>query len=99
MTTMERKQFYMNLSVTDAAYIAGLFDGEGCVTCKKKPTKRKDRKNKVYDQWYIRCELAMTDKMTVEWLHKTLGFGWCKAWSSGQQLPKQATFYLFSAIL
>ena len=78
MTTMERNKFYMNLTVTDAAYIAGLFDGEGCVTCKKKPTKRKDRKNKVYDQWYIRCELAMTDKMTVEWLHKTLGFGWCK---------------------
>ena len=78
MTTMERNKFYMNLSVTDAAYIAGLFDGEGCVTCKKKPTKRKDRKNKVYDQWYIRCELAMTDQLTVEWLHKTLGFGWCK---------------------
>ena len=36
MTTMERNKFYMNLSVTDAAYIAGLFDGEGCVTCKKK---------------------------------------------------------------
>ena len=78
MTMMERKLFYMNLSVTDMAYIAGLFDGEGCVTCKKKPTKRKDRKNKVYDQWYIRCELAMTDQLTVEWLHKTLGFGWCK---------------------
>ena len=78
MTTMERNKFYMNLSVTDAAYIAGLFDGEGCVTCKKKATKRKDRNNKVYDQWYIRCELAMTDQLTVEWLHKTLGFGWCK---------------------
>jgi hypothetical protein len=78
MTTMERNKFYMNLSVTDIAYIAGLFDGEGCVTCKEKPTKRKDRNNKVYNQWYIRCELTMTDKMTVEWLHKTLGFGWCK---------------------
>ena len=55
MTTMERKQFYMNLNVTDAAYIAGLFDGEGCVTCKKKPTKSTDRNNKVYNQWYIRC--------------------------------------------
>ena len=62
----------------DIAYIAGLFDGEGCVTCKEKLTKRKDRKNKVYKQWYIRCELAMTDKDTVGWLHNTLGFGWCK---------------------
>ena len=78
MTTMERNKFYMNLNINDIAYIAGLFDGEGCVTCKKKPTKRKDRKNKVYDQRYIRCELSMTDKTTVEWLHKTLGFGWCK---------------------
>ena len=39
----------------DIAYIAGLFDGEGCVTCKKKPTKRKDRKNKVYNH----CSLAV----------------------------------------
>jgi len=31
------------LTVAEIAYIAGLFDGEGCVTCKQKPTKRKDR--------------------------------------------------------
>ena len=78
MTTMERNKFYMNLNVSDVAYIAGLFDGEGCVTCKKKPTKRKDRNNKVYNQWYIRCELAMTDELVVKWLYHTLGFGWCK---------------------
>ena len=39
---------------------------------------RKDRNNKIYNQWYIRCELSMTDKDTVEWMHQTLGFGWCK---------------------
>tara|TARA_Y100001970_G_C14248209_1_gene869810 strand:- start:4644 stop:5072 length:429 start_codon:yes stop_codon:yes gene_type:complete len=66
------------MNTNELAYIAGLFDGEGCVTCKQKATKRKDRNNKVYNQWYIRCELAMTDKDTVEWMHKTLGFGWCK---------------------
>ena len=58
------------------AYIAGLFDGEGCVTCKKKPTKRKDRGGKVYNQWYIRCEIAMTDESVIKWLHEVLGFGW-----------------------
>jgi len=66
------------LQPSELAYIAGLFDGEGCVTCKKKATKRKDRNNKVYNQWYIRCELSMTDKDTVEWMHQTLNFGWCK---------------------
>ena len=49
------------MNVNDAAYIAGLFDGEGCVTCKQKPTKRHDRDGKVYNQWYIRCEISMTD--------------------------------------
>ena len=34
------------MEISTAAYIAGLFDGEGCVTCKKKPTKRADRKEK-----------------------------------------------------
>ena len=59
------------------AYIAGLFDGEGCVSCKKVKTKRKDRGGKVYNQWYIRCEISMTDKHIIEWIHETLGFGWC----------------------
>ena len=58
------------------AYIAGLFDGEGCVSCKKVKTKRKDRGGKIYNQWYIRCEIAMTDKHVIEWIHEMLGFGW-----------------------
>ena len=68
----------------EAAYIAGLFDGEGCVTCKQKPTKRKDRGGKVYKQWYIRCEISMTDKEIISWLHETLGFGW-----SGEKIYKK----------
>ena len=64
------------MQISEIAYIAGLFDGEGCITCKKKPTKRPDRKGKVYNQWYIRCEIAMTDKEVISWLHETLGFGW-----------------------
>ena len=38
------------ITIADIAYIAGLFDGEGCVTCKQKPTKRADRGGKVYKQ-------------------------------------------------
>ena len=64
------------MNTNDAAYIAGLFDGEGCVTCKQKKTKRADRGGKIYNQWYIRCEISMTDKAVIDWLHETLGFGW-----------------------
>ena len=67
-----------SLTIADISYIAGLFDGEGSVTCKKKPTKRNDRGGKVYDQWYIRCEISMTDRDVIEWIHESLGFGWSK---------------------
>ena len=73
------------------AYIAGLFDGEGCVTCKRKPTKRKDRGGKIYNQWYIRCEIAMTDRAVIEWIHEILGFGWCaeKRYNNKPKYKKQ----------
>ena len=64
------------MEISEAAYIAGLFDGEGCVTCKQRPTKRKDRGGKIYNQWYIRCEIALTDKDVITGIHETLGFGW-----------------------
>jgi len=79
------------MQINDLAYIAGLFDGEGCVTCKKKPTKRNDRGGKVYNQWYIRCEIAMTNKEVISWLHETLGFGWSaeKKYHTKPQYKKQ----------
>ena len=58
----------------DKAYIAGLFDGEGCVSYYKRREKRKGKK-KAYNYWMIRCELSMTDQYVVEWMHKTLGVG------------------------
>ena len=67
-----------SLTIAEIAYIAGLFDGEGCVTCKQKKVKRKDRGGKVYKQWHIRCEINMADREAIEWLHETLGFGWSK---------------------
>ena len=66
------------MTEVEKAYIAGLFDGEGCVTCKQRKTKRKDRGGKIYNQWYIRCEISMTDRGVIEWIHRTLGFGWWK---------------------
>ena len=73
------------------AYIAGLFDAQGCVTCKQKPTKRKDRGGKIYNQWYIRCEIAMTNRAVIEWIHEVLDFGWCaeKKYNNKPKYKKQ----------
>ena len=60
----------------EAAYIAGLFDGEGTITYKKYP-ERKKKGNKVntYNCWRISMEIAMTDQSVLIWLHKALGVG------------------------
>ena len=59
---------------SDAAYIAGLFDGEGCVTYKQYMKKRgKDKK--AYLTWDIRMEINMTDKYIIQWAHETSGVG------------------------
>ena len=56
----------------DIAYIAGLFDGEGCITYKQYMRKRKGQK-KAYPTWSIRMEIAMTDRSVLIWLHEVLG--------------------------
>ena len=58
----------------DIAYIAGLFDGEGNVSYKKYPKKRKGAK-KDYMTWNIRLEISMTDKNIIELVHETLMVG------------------------
>ena len=58
----------------DIAYIAGLFDGEGNVSYKKYPKKRKGIK-KDYKTWNIALEISMTDKNVIELVHETLMVG------------------------
>ena len=72
----KRWELPRNISAKNLAYIAGLFDGEGCVSYTQRPTKRNDRNGKIYQQWYIRAEVAMTDESIIDWIQKTLGFGW-----------------------
>ena len=62
------------IAETDKAYIAGLFDGEGCVSYKQYMRKRKGQK-KAYPTWQIRLEIAMTDESLLIWLHEVLGVG------------------------
>ena len=59
---------------TDRAYIAGLFDGEGCVSYKQYNRKRAHNK-KAYPTWQIRLEIAMTDRSVLVWLNEVLGVG------------------------
>ena len=62
------------ISETDISYIAGLFDGEGCITYKQYMRKRKHQK-KAYPTWSIRMEMAMTDESVLRWVHEVLGVG------------------------
>ena len=57
---------------SDAAYIAGLFDGEGSIEF----TKRKEKKrNGTYDCRRISMEISMTDQSVIRWVHEVLGVG------------------------
>ena len=60
------------MTEAEAAYIAGLFDGEGTITYKKYKEKKK---NGIYDCWLIPMEIAMTDRSVLVWLTEVLGCG------------------------
>ena len=58
------------MDISDAAYAAGLFDGEGSVYYKKMKQKKHQRPGKpIHNVWVIRMEIAMTDKDTIKWCH------------------------------
>ena len=58
----------------DAAFAAGLFDGEGSVEYTQRMQRKKGKK-KAYKFWSIRCEMSMTDRSVMEWFHEKVGFG------------------------
>lgn len=58
------------LSRDDAIYIAGLFDGEGCITLSKASRLREKRKTPTY---VLRARIRMTDGALVKWLHAVIG--------------------------
>ena len=61
------------LTENDKAYIAGLFDGEGSVDYKQRWEKR--TKGRKYKVWRIHCEISMTHKYIIQWVHEVLGMG------------------------
>jgi len=57
---------------SDAAYIAGLFDGEGSIDF----TKRKEKKKYgTYNCRRVSMEISMTDESVLIWVHEVLGVG------------------------
>ena len=56
------------------AYLAGLFDGEGCVTYRQRSEHRKG-KRKAYKFWCIRIEINMIDEPTINFVNQTFKCG------------------------
>jgi hypothetical protein len=66
------------MRTNDAAYIAGLFDGEGSLQYKKGWENKKKHTGKGYrktNAWRINMEIAMTDESVIRWVHETLKVG------------------------
>ena len=64
------------MHINDAAYVAGLFDGEGSVYIKRMDQMKHKRPGKpVHKVWVIRMEMAITDKDTIQWCHELFGCG------------------------
>tara|TARA_Y100000593_G_scaffold72136_1_gene132485 strand:+ start:84 stop:521 length:438 start_codon:yes stop_codon:yes gene_type:complete len=66
------------IAETDAAYIAGLFDGEGSIYYAKRREKKKKHKGDGYRysmSQRISMEVTMTDQSVIRWLHEILGVG------------------------
>ena len=65
------------ISEVDAAYIAGLFDGEGSITYKQyhEKKKKKDGSTRTAFAWRIIMEISMTDESVIRLVHDLLGCG------------------------
>ena len=61
------------LRESDIAYLAGLFDGEGCVYMSYR---KKGKSPKKY--LTITMEMAMTEESIIRWVHEILGVGTIK---------------------
>ena len=68
----------MTITNEQAAYIAGLFDGEGSIYFAKRPEKKKKHKGPGYRtsiSQRISMEVTMTDQSVIKWIHEVLGVG------------------------
>ena len=67
--------YSMTITNEHAAYIAGLFDGEGSIYFTRRPEKKKKHKGKGFrysNSMRISMEVTMTDQSVVRWVHEIL---------------------------
>ena len=75
---MVKNGYSMTITNEHAAYIAGLFDGEGSIYYTRRPEKKKKHKGKGYrvsNSLRLSMEITMTDQSVVRWVHEILGCG------------------------
>ena len=75
---MVKNGYSMTITNEHAAYIAGLFDGEGSIYFTRRPEKKKKHKGKGFrysNSMRISMEVTMTDQSVVRWVHEILGCG------------------------
>ena len=75
---MVKNGYSMTINNEQAAYIAGLFEGEGSIYFAKRPEKKKKHKGPGYRtsiSQRISMEITMTDKSVLKWVHEVLGVG------------------------
>ena len=75
---MVKNGYSMTITNEHAAYIAGLFDGEGSIYYARRPEKKKKHKGPGFrytNSMRISMEISMTDKSVIHWVHKILGVG------------------------
>ena len=64
------------MEISEAAYVAGLFDGEGSVYIKRMDQMKHKRPGKpVHKVWVIRMEIAMTDRDVIKWCYDLFNCG------------------------
>ena len=66
------------MEINEAAYIAGLFDGEGRLQCTQAWEKKQNHTGEGYRKthaWRINMEIAMTDEPVIRWVHEILKVG------------------------
>ena len=65
------------MTENDAAYLAGLIDGEGSIYSRKNHKQRRNTRpgKPIHNVTVIRLEIAMTDKDTIKWCHDTFKCG------------------------
>ncbi len=85
MFNAHRRKEMLPLSDTTAAYLAGLFDGEGCVGILFK--KNKGNKAACFK---LQCSVTSTDKSILEWAKETTGLG---CLYERKKIPKRRVTY------